>query len=493
MATSSTPGSGTNIPPTHRFDAVATVTDAESADIDSWVTILAQDANGEDTYDNEKAMIGHLEAKYHLVIDKKTESAFSAQNAIKVSLKTLGKKNGIANFLGKTKIAADHRASYPYHSIHEKDENERKLCLIRLTALNFASLREAGLKKESAFVCAALRARWILTGAYSVSKYDSNAAYEEVLKVDRNHSDYGRIVAAKTSQDIVANLGKYAAEFKTEYSHEKHGMRFITLHAENLWAAVEHCFRVRNHHFKNQKEFYEGYADLYTRFMTAAYEGTFEWPAGVEMYDVFRIAIHPFKLKALPVMTAHFVVHGKVANAAITRTSGSPCGNAAITTAVAALDTMEAEVWWPAFKRAYSEAIEAVTGFASQINDDKYSFHISAGLYGMTRKNTVEFNGSEISVEEAKSKVSLVASACQGMISALESAKAERLITRFALQNAKALEKPAAASPLLALRITQLVTASLNSIGASDDIASAIAGALPTLDKLQEEKVRELN
>jgi len=181
-------------------------------------------------------------------------------------------------------------------------------------------------------------------------------------------------------------------------------------------------------------------------------------------------------------MTAHYTAHGKVANAAITRMSGSPCGLAQITTAVAALDTMRAEAWWPAFESAYKADIAAAVDFADQINDDKYSFHICAGLYGVTKNNELNHGGKSYTLDAAKSHVQLIASACQGMINALKEAVRNALITKFALQNARALEKPAAANPLLALRITQLVGAALNAISAVDDVKGAIENALPRLE-----------
>lgn len=457
------------------------LSDPEWNTMDTLLAVLAQDANGDDTYNNERAQIGHLEAKYHMLIDDATDALFTAANEIQVNLVNLGKKNGIAEYLGNHATAVAHRGAHDYIFVHAGDAERRKRCVTKLTALNFAKLREAGLESKSAFVCAALRARWIITGAYSVTKNDTNATYTEVQVVTNADRTYGRIVAATSARDIVNALGKYAEEFKREYQSDVHGMKFISKHAENIWAAVEHCFRVRNHHFKDQRAFKDGFESLYKRYMEAAYEGEFVWPGGVPFLDVFRTAIHPFKLKALPVMSAHYTAHSKIANSSITRMSGASCGCAAITTAVAALDTMRAEAWWPAFERAYKPSIDAAVSFADQINDNKYGYHISAGLYGVEKQTKLRHGKKEISIDEAKSMVSLVASACQGMINALHQAMEEKLISKFALQNAKALEKPASSNPLLALRVTQLVGAALNAIGDADNVEAAIRSALPAL------------
>jgi len=468
----------------HAFGAAATISDAEWNAMDQNLAILAQDANGDDTYNNEKAAFGHLESRYHMIVDKATDDLFTAANEIKVSLKSLGGKSGINSYLAGGDKRRTHIASHSYLAIYsaEAEADERKLATTRLTALNFAQLREAGLGVSEAFLCAALRSRWIITGAYGVAKEDKNAAYTEVKIVEATDAVFGRIVAAASNREVINALGKYAAEFVKAYNDDNSGMRWATRHAENIWAAVEHCFRVRSHHFKDQRDMVDSYSSLYMRFLEAAYEGEFEWPRDVPLISVFRIAIHPFKMVALPVMTAHYTAHGKVANSAITRMSGSPCGLAQITTAVAALDTMRAEAWWPAFEYAYKEDIDAAVDFADQINSDKYSFHICAGLYGVTKINEIKHGSKTYTIDAAKSHVQLIASACQGMINALQEAVRNGLITKFALQNARALEKPAAANPLLALRITQLVGAALNAISAVDDVKGAIENALPRLE-----------
>jgi hypothetical protein len=484
MSTQSTATAGANTGNPHALGAVAAISNAEWNTMDPDLAILAQDANGDDTYSNERAAVGHLESKYHMLIDDVTDGLFTPANTIRVSLQTLGEKNGIISYLAGGDKRAAHIAANSYLAIHSAatSADTRKLTTTRLTALNFAQLREAGLSVSEAFLCAALRARWIITGAYGVAKHDASAAYTEVKVVASNDAIFGRIVAATTNREIVNSLGKYAPEFVKAYGDESSGMRWATKHAENIWAAVEHCFRVRSHHFKDQREVLDSYTSLYMRFLEASYEGEFEWPRDVSPISVFRIAIHPFKMTSLPVITAHYVAHGKVANAAITRMSGSPCGLAQITTAVAALDTMRAEAWWPAFENSYKADIDAAIDFSEQINNDKYSFHICAGLYGLAKRNELTHGNKTYTLEAAKSRVQLIASACQGMINALKEARRNNLITKFALQNARALEKPAAANPLLALRITQLVGAALNAISAVEDVKGAIENALPRLE-----------
>jgi hypothetical protein len=351
--------------------------------------------------------------------------------------------------------------------------------IAKTSAMNYVAMMKAGLTSPTAFVIGALRARWVATGAYAIADNDRSVSYNEHTVVSIIDPTYGRIDAAMTLVGMVEAMGDYAAGFQAAMMSEKFGQKWVIKHSENIWAAVEHCFRVRAHHFKTSADDLASYTDLYTRFLKAAYEGKFEWPEEIKMVEVFHTAIHPFKIKALPVMVAHYVAHKKVANAAIIRMSGSPCGNAAITTAAAALDTMRAEAWWSIFYRAYKDLVDLTISVSKQVNDAKYAYHIGASLYGVEKKTTVHSETEEVAMDEAKSRVSAIAAACQGMITALKQATSENLISRFALSNARALEKPAASNPLLSIRITALVLAAINAVAGQEDLKKAIAGALP--------------
>lgn len=463
----------------HPLGNEVNMSDAEWGAMDKDLAVLAQDSNGDNTYNNERAMVGYLESKYNLVVDKETDDHYNDSNTIKVDLVKFGKTGGVNDYLGTAKVKQDHKAVYGYLSRFNSNESRRKLWITKIAALNYVAMREAGMESIAAFVVAGLRARWVATGAYGVLKMDTAATYNEVTVADSSDRMYGRIADAADSRTLICSMGKYAKSFVDEYNSEKHGMRWVVEHAENFWAAVEHCFRVRNHHMKTEEQFVQSYIDLYYRFCKAAYEGEFEMPQGVEYIDIFRTAIHPFKIKALPTMLAHFLAYEKIANAAIIRTSGSPVGNAQITTTAAALDTMSSEIWWNSFSTVYKLPIELVRSFSAQINDNKYGFHLSAGLYGLTKVNTLRHKEVDYTLDQAKSTTSLVASACQGLIDALLAATEANVISSFALANAMALKKSADSNPLLRLRIKGLVEFAVDSVSEADSMNNAIRSALP--------------
>lgn len=467
--------------PAHPLGAPDAIEDSTWAGVERALRMISQDSNGDDTYSNERALVGHLEAKYNLIVDEVTHNHYDGSNHIEVDLIKFGKTNGVSDYIGNGSGKAPHIAAHSYMSMYANNEPVRRLWINKLCALNYVAMREAGLKSASAFVVAALRARWIATGAYGVVKSDTSSTYDEVTIVSDTTPMYGRVVSTTSLRDLINSLGKYSKDFMAAYKNEKYGMKWVVKHAENIWAAVEHCFRVRNHHFKSDPNFLASYVDLYIRFLKAAYEGEFEWPEEVDFLDVFRTAIHPFKIKALPVMLVHYLVYGKIANAAIIRTSGSPVGNAQITTTAAALDTMSSEIWWNSFNQVYSDAIAKVRVFSNQINDNKYAYHLSASLYGVTKANTVRHDNVDYSMDVAKGITSLLASACQGLIDALKAAKDTGIISRFALENAKALDKPASSNPLLRIRVKTLIEAAIDSISDADNLPKAINSALPAL------------
>lgn len=467
-------------------DAQPKVDDAlESDDLDALedeaeesTEIMIQNTNGDDVYDNIRVFLGFLQPSYYLLIPRSVEEVSKKEDGTNVDLLEFGKKEGPNAYLNAAD--AQYRTGNPYVKYGYKAN--QKIITLRITAMNYISLRRAGLDSANAYVCAALRARWILTGAYNTYKHDSLVGYNEIIIVDTAEPDYGRFNKAADTRAIVEAMGGYAPEFIKAAGSETYGMKWVINHADNFWASVEHCFRVRGHHFKTTAKEIDSYKDLYGRFLVSCYEGNFEWPAEVEMFHVFHTAIHPFRIKTLPQMVVHYLAHGTLANGAIIRLSGAPVGNALITTTVAALDTMRGEVWFAAFDRIYSDGIKRASSYSEQILDNKYGFHLSARLYGIDRKDSVTYEKERITMDKAKAYISSIGAACQGMIHALSEAVEQRLITGFALSNARALEKSAAGSPLITLRVKQLVLASIEQITDADNITEAIAGALPTLE-----------
>jgi len=447
--------------------------------MDSALKIIVQDTNGEDCYSSAKAVMGYLEAGKFLYVPRKFHDAH--QQGVNISVEDLGKVDGFNDYTTDEQAMAAYRANNAYHHLPDtcKDANGVELITTQILAMNYRTLKLAGLKPSDAFTAAAFRARWCATGAYGTLVDDGLRGDKEVTLVDGGHEDHvlRNMATAESALAVLTLLGKDLSEFLQEFRNADHGMSWVIRHSENSWAAVEHCFRVRGHHFKVMDN--NTYDDLYTRYLTACYEGSFVWPAEVDMFSVFHTAIHPFAIRALPIMTAHYAAHGKIARAAVIRLSGSPNGNAAITTAHAALNTMRSEIWWRHFNGAYAGLIRDLNDFAGVIQDNKYQYHTAASLYGVQRLYTVESWSGTYGVEDAKARVSGIAAAAQGMIQALKEAVAQKAITGFALANSIALEKPAKANPMLTIKIRALIGHSLNSIADASSVAEAIANALP--------------
>jgi len=463
-----------------------TLTGDEQRALAARIDVMMQDNNGNCVYSNERAMVGYIEAAKYLLIPQDTHDRINGANEprVPIDVTKLGSKNGIMQYANPSTFKDGYTKANPYlfNLRGDRQKDARDLESMKIACLNYVALKDAGLDDANAFVAAALRARWIITGAYHALVEDKATTFTEVRTISAADTDFVAILNATTPGDAVLAMGGHAKSFYDAFKSGDYGAKWVTMHAENLWAAVEHCFRVRSHHFKTTPNELDSYVSLYTRYMEAAFPGDFAWPKEVDMFAVFHTAIHPFKIRALPVMVAHYTAHNKIANSAIIRMSGAPCGNAALTTAHAAMATLKGESWWTVFEKTYADSLAEVNSFNEAIISNKYGFHISAGLYGVTKVDEVLHNKVTYTMDQAKQSASLIGAAAQGVIMALRQAKKEQQISKFALDNAMALEKPASHQPLLATKIASLVVAGINAVSEASSINDAIAAALPTGD-----------
>jgi hypothetical protein len=354
--------------------------------------------------------------------------------------------------------------------------------MAKMTTVNYLSLKSAGLNSPTAFVAAALRARWAATGGLRdlVSTVDDTGA--EYLSFDETDQEYGQIYAAESIRAIYQVLDADGRAMFAEMRNDEYGSNWVNNHFTNLLAAVESCFRVRGHHYKkNAKEASgttDGYKLFYERYMNACNEGKWNWPEAVDRFEIFHTAVHPFKLKALAKTTWHYLAFGSLAPAAVVRLSGSPCGNAVITTSLAGLELVRAEVWYARFKAAYGDLIKDLEGFAEAVNHNKYGYHQSAALYGLKKAitvpclSTLDENGNPkmVSIEFAKSRSAIMAAIAAAICLALFDARESKLITSFSMSNAQAINKAANEMPMLVLRFKFLITASMNQVIESTDV-----------------------
>jgi hypothetical protein len=299
------------------------------------------------------------------------------------------------------------------------------------------------------------------------------------------------VMAAANRGDVITAMGALGAGFVAEFKSKDHGNAWIVKHAENIWAAVEFVFRCRSHHFKTTGGEDAKYANLYTRFLTACFEGTFELPSLISWFSITHTAPHVFKVTALVVCTAKFVAFNKIAPAAVTKFSGSPTGVARITTTVAAMNTLAGEVWFKEFMKFYGKDVEFLQAAADIVMNSKFEYHQGASLYGLKRKTNVEIKNKTYSISEVTSKTINVAAAGQGLIMALTSAVSGNLISGFSLSNAKALEKASKDAPMVTIRVKLIIEASLSEISDASTALAALKSAFPAIDTVVAAKPAE--
>lgn len=449
------------------------------------LAMAVQDANGDSVYSNNKAQMGFLAANKFLLVGKSFVDANKSYEKLDVNVKRFGERNGVSKYMGETGTAFARAHPYIVLSDAATDADAVELQYLKLAAMNYMKLIAAGIEPPNAYVAAGLRARWILMGAWQELVADTNTLYVEHVIVggEGDASAAGGVDRANNIAGVLTAMGNYAEGFAAEHFSDDHGTTFITRHADAFWALSEHLFRTKGHHYKNGPSEEYTYRAFVDRYLTAAYEGNFEWPNALDRFVVFHTAIHPFKIRALVTLTAKLIAHGTISNAGLIRLSGAPVGTAVITTTYAALDTMRAEAWYSPFNTVYTNEIRELESFASQIQDNRYGFHMASRLYGVdsVRLVTSPLLENSIEVEQAKSRVSAIAAAAQGMISALNQAVEVGAIAGFALSNARSLEKAASANPLLSMRINTLVTKAVDSVTEARTLNDAITNALPML------------
>lgn len=452
-------------------------------DMDAFLKRMLQDANGDDVYNNDRALHGYLEASKFLLFTETMAKACSVEKTIGKPVEALGKTEGyIANYI------PDREAYIKVTPYVDADLND-ELSQLKMVALNFLYLVEGNMDAENAFVIAALRNRWATLGGLRLLLTDKTPAARRaeyiVVKEKNGGTIFEQIAAANNPGEIFAVMGTNGQLMYDRFKDDKCGIAWVLQHADAFWAASEYVFRVRGHHYKDTQKEEESYKALYTRYLDAFYEGNFVWPDKIRYAEVFRTAIHPFKMRALPMLTMHMMYYETLANSAVVRFSGSPVGNALVTTTYAGLNALRSESWFSFFATVYSEEIKFVEKATKVINDNKYNYHMSAALYGVSKLTSVEIDGNEYTMDQVKSRVSVVAAACQGLILALSTAVRENLITKFALSNAKALEKAAADAPTVTLKIRELVEMAIAAVSTAKGIPEAVRTALPSLESLK--------
>lgn len=446
---------------------------------------LLQDTNGSAVYSNEKALFGYLPSDLYLALPAQVVTAVCTREATpnvprkRIDLKELGKANGLETYLS---VGADaYRNDVPYLAINNG------LHTLRIAAMNFHNLVAArtadGFKisDETAVLISLLRARWVALGCLHTTDAtgitDGTRQHSEVVSVTGRStgSAIERIAAASSVAEVYTALGAHASVFATHFNGDHYGMNMAVRLAEAVWCVSEYLFRTRGHHFK------EAFTQPIIKALKAAFEGDLPLPLNAEWNHIFHTAIHPFGVRALPIMAAHFMIHGKVGNGLMLRMGSAPNGVAAITTSKAVIDVIATESWYPMFAMNFTDQLALCNKMADAILNDKYSYSLAAKLYGLDRKTMVTIDGTAYSIESGKSHVSGIATVGQGLINALAAQKEGGVIEGFSFENAQALAKLARTNPLLAAKVSTMVALSLELLSQAKTLDQATAMVFPSV------------
>lgn len=452
---------------------------------------IHQGTNGKDTYSNDKAMYGYIAADKYMYVTaellEKMEEHWKTDEAPRYAASDMGKRMAYANFKKENSDAKEYQRKKPY-LIYGNTADER-LDLQRIQACNYMTLKASGLDPTDAFVCAALRTRWLSLGClYTDSKTTwagNNSPFDETMvmaaptskKPSELETSIGKLAAATDLAEI-ANAFKSdddAQAYVNAMQDKAVGLSWVVNSAEAIWAIVEYFFRTRGHHWK------KAYMELAKKMFNSGFEGNLELPSALDVDALFHTSIHPFGVAQLPKMVYHFALCAKLGNSFLLRLEAAPNGLAVITTSAAALDSLRTEAWWNAFYKNMKDQVDLVTAMSKVILADKYSYHMSANLYNATKKNTISVGSRDLTLEEAKSAASPVATVVEGFINYLNEEVKQNTIKSFSLSNAKSLTKHASGNPSLAIKVTILCDIVSRVLNDTTDMAVASKAVFPEL------------
>jgi hypothetical protein len=446
--------------------------------------VALQDSNGKNVYSSTKVHLGHLDPKKNLVVHDAVWNHAKISTNYDVDLIDFGEVNGHLAFLGANGDAYRRTAPFLLKSDVLTTKEEDQAAFWHMVIMNYRKLVESGIDAKASAYAALFRSRWAFTGALAFLAQSKVDPSSEVTFITSNDATYSNMLKQTTMETIFDNCNVDIDGLYDVLEDDEGGLEWVLMTSENMWAAVEHTFRVRSHHFKSTGEDATAYKRLYETFMNACYEGEFALPDGFDWFTIAHTAIHPFKIEALPKTTAHYLSHGMIADAAKVRLSGAPVGNAVLTTTYAAMSTMASEIWYSSFKRIYQDDLNELKSVTKQICNNKYSYHIAAGLYGLDKLESVEMSGETVTTSDARTKLSVLGAAAAGLMDALSEAKQKIPDFKFALSNAKALRKASSNNPLMNLKVRELVLRAVSEVADAESLPEAIEASLPGTNAL---------
>jgi len=450
----------------------AAFTQAQLDAINTLNEVMAQDTNGDDVYSNERAMLGYIKEHEKLVV----VAGNTGRAPIALNVKELGTQDAINTHLGPGGDAW--RAANPYLPVPRFTNVQ----LIKLAVLNAKPLIEApageALSVERATLIGLLRARWLLLGCLYPTIRERCTTFNEVLEVAPDSPIWN----VNTIADLHAINDPTVTAVLTFLSTAagKELARWVTNNAELVWAMSEHLMRSRGHHYKAD------YDHMIDRMYASSSSGNVPWPANINRCDALRTSIHPFGVKALPVMTYFFAWHGKLGTGMLKRITGASNGYSAATTAYAGIGMVSSEVWFQKWLAMFGDAAAMITAFAKEMLEDRYSFHESASLYGVAPRRSIIVEGKTYTMVDVDTAVNAIAPALQGFIEwSTKQANAGQGAV-FAFANAKVLAKRSANNPMMVKRISSLLDALMTHIEDAETSADSINEAFPAIKDVAE-------
>jgi len=438
----------------------------DNAALKSALDVMLQDENGDFTYSNEKALFGYLDIG--LRMPRFAGRVYAEPPNFDVN--TLGNVNAATNYMdaGATAIraASAYIPALPTAGSNGDGSlnraNKLRLEFTKVALMNFRYLKvnNPTMTDDDAMLVSHLRARWVVLGAFYNTAASRIVTYDEVVDIPVNDPAYVDIhtLANPAQLDTTGANAAYNNAFIAYITANKDFTPFVVKYAETIWQISEFVFRVRGHHYKTAHD------NLIDKAWTSVSEGNIPWPARFSKEHAFRTAIHPFGVKALPIMAYKWLAYGKMGNGLILRLSGAPNGFAAITTAAAGIKVLASETWYTELRSKYKEQLETIEKMATLILNQKYNYHLSARLYGATVIRTLNIDGKTYTMSEADQIVGAIAPIIQGFIEWAKDRLKASPNSVFSFGNARVLEKRAATNPLMAERMKEILEYTVQAI-----------------------------
>jgi hypothetical protein len=392
------------------------------------LVIIAEDYDGEDEFDMEKAAYGYIDPWMKLIIPKSME------------------------------------ARMPTTLVDQIDLNILEVYTILFW--NFFRLKKGGMDEKSAFFVAAYRARLVRLGYLYKTKEDRCVTVDEVEYLSGAKDFYKE--SYETESKFKEALGDNPAPTKMISVYVAHGkakefkqfliycmkperapiLKYLVFSASQYAAATYLVFRQHGHHY--QTELRTKYEILWK---ATTIQVNKDWAIPEPDY-IHRVAIHPFGVKVLHEKFFMLKARNKLAETFVDRSDVAPCGAALVSTCYAAVNLLKSLPIWDTIYASYKSQIDDLTNEAKKLSNSETAiqYHKNARMFGVMRKR--------INVEVA----SALAPIAKGFINSLG--------TDADLSKQKTLDKRANQNPVVVDTINKIITKTMKASVAEGDIST---------------------